>query len=137
MRHEEGRRVDVFRNRLSRLLVRAHDLRTSTDPGLASVHAVLISRSVHRPARVNDDVPGASRRALRNPAHRNEITQMASETLHEEVAGNVCDWCQTICDPAVQELNALTCSFAECPETSMTYHQTCLEKYLKSIKLDK
>lgn len=118
-------------------LIRAHDLRTSTDPGLASVHAALISRSVHRPARVNDDVPGASRRALRNPAHRNERTQMASETLHEEVAGNVCDWCQTICDPAVQELNALTCSFAECPETSMSYHQTCLEKYLKSIKLDK
>ena len=62
---------------------------------------------------------------------------MASETLSEEVAGNVCDWCQGICDPAVQELNALTCSFTECPETSMSYHQTCLEKYLKSIKLDK
>ena len=62
---------------------------------------------------------------------------MASETLSEEVAGNVCDWCQGTCDPAVQELNALTCSFTECPETSMSYHQTCLEKYLKSIKLDK
>tara|TARA_Y100000746_G_scaffold142221_1_gene121666 strand:- start:47 stop:235 length:189 start_codon:yes stop_codon:yes gene_type:complete len=62
---------------------------------------------------------------------------MASETLSEEVAGNVCDWCQGLCDPAVQELNALTCSFTECPETSMSYHQTCLEKYLKSIKLDK
>ena len=47
---------------------------------------------------------------------------MASETLSEEVAGNVCDWCQGICDPAVQELNALTCSFTECPETSMSYH---------------
>ena len=68
----------VFRNRVA-LLVRAHDLRTSTDPGLASVHAALISRSVHWPARVNDDVPGASRRALKNPAHRNERTQQNGE----------------------------------------------------------
>ena len=55
----------------------------------------------------------------------------------EAAAGSQCDWCGETCDPDVAELNALTCTFAECPPEASVYHQDCLEKYLKSIKLDK
>ena len=55
----------------------------------------------------------------------------------EAAAGSQCDWCRETCDPDVAELNALTCTFAECPPEASVYHQDCLEKYLKSIKLDK
>ena len=59
-------------------------------------------------------------------------------TLNSKAAaGSLCDWCGETCDPDVAELNALTCTFAECPPEASVYHQDCVEKYLKSIKLDK
>ena len=50
--------------------------------------------------------------------------------------GSSCDWCG-VCDPEVSELNALSCSFAGCPPDAATYHQDCLERFLKSVGLDK
>eukprot|EP00210_Caulerpa_lentillifera_P003131 g2991.t1 len=47
----------------------------------------------------------------------------------------VCDLCGVKCDPNNEDLNALDCTYKECP--SMVYHQSCLEKYLKSIRLEK
>ena len=51
--------------------------------------------------------------------------------------GSSCDWCGGVCDPEVSELNALSCSFAGCPPDAATYHQDCLERFLKSVGLDK
>lgn len=47
----------------------------------------------------------------------------------------MCDICGHTCDSATDELNALTCTFAQCD--SLVYHQDCLEKFLKSIKCEK
>ena len=57
--------------------------------------------------------------------------------LEEMVKGSSCDWCGGVCDPEVSELNALSCSFAGCPPDAATYHQDCLERFLKSVGLDK
>ena len=56
--------------------------------------------------------------------------------LHN-VRGFLCDLCGHACDPEAQELNALDCTFGNCPKTSAVYHQDCLEKYLKSVRLEK
>ena len=56
--------------------------------------------------------------------------------LHS-VRGYLCDLCGRACDPEAEELNALDCSFGNCPTESAVYHQDCLEKYLKSIRLEK
>lgn len=55
--------------------------------------------------------------------------------LHK-VSG-VCDLCGCNCDAMTEELNALDCTYANCPPEASVYHQTCLEKYLKSIRLEK
>lgn len=47
----------------------------------------------------------------------------------------VCDWCGQECDPTAHDLNALDCSFKDCPPS--VYHQECLEKFFKSNRLDK
>lgn len=47
-----------------------------------------------------------------------------------------CGLCQEPCDSTQDELNALCCTFEPCPSPSI-YHQSCLEAYLKSIRLDK
>ena len=57
--------------------------------------------------------------------------------LEDVVKGSSCDWCGGVCDPEVSELNALSCSFAGCPPDAATYHQDCLERFLKSVGLDK
>jgi hypothetical protein len=46
-----------------------------------------------------------------------------------------CDLCGDAVDATVHELNALTCGYKECP--TMIYHQDCIEKYLKSKKLER
>lgn len=56
--------------------------------------------------------------------------------LHN-LEGFKCDLCSLPCDPQAQELNALDCTFSNCPSDSSVYHQDCLEKYLKSVKLEK
>ncbi|BDA47722.1 hypothetical protein COCOBI_10-5730 [Coccomyxa sp. Obi] len=56
--------------------------------------------------------------------------------LHN-LEGFKCDLCSLPCDPQAQELNALDCTFSNCPSDASVYHQDCLEKYLKSIKLEK
>jgi hypothetical protein len=59
------------------------------------------------------------------------------ETNHDEFNGSICDWCQETCDSTAQELNALSCTFADCAIECSVYHQDCLERYLKGIKLEK
>lgn len=56
--------------------------------------------------------------------------------LHS-VQGYRCDLCNRVCDPDFEEINALDCSYSDCPAEAAVYHQDCLEKYLKSVKLDK
>lgn len=56
--------------------------------------------------------------------------------LHD-VRGFTCDLCAELCDPEAHELNALDCTFPNCPKSCSVYHQDCLEKYLKSIRLEK
>ncbi|KAF6249363.1 hypothetical protein COO60DRAFT_1706534 [Scenedesmus sp. NREL 46B-D3] len=46
-----------------------------------------------------------------------------------------CDLCGDTCDANTQELNVLTCTFKNCQD--LPYHQDCLEKYLKSIRLER
>eukprot|EP00803_Ostreobium_quekettii_P002460 evm.model.scf_3806.2 EVM.evm.TU.scf_3806.2 scf_3806:6656-10396(-) len=50
------------------------------------------------------------------------------------VAGR-CDLCGLPCDPNADELNALDCTYPSCP--SLVYHQDCVERYLRSIRLEK
>ena len=47
----------------------------------------------------------------------------------------VCDLRGVACNPNKEELNALDCTYKDCPP--LVYHQDCLEKYLKSIRLEK
>lgn len=47
----------------------------------------------------------------------------------------LCELCGEECNSALEELNALTCTFAQC--NARVYHQDCLEKFLKSIKCEK
>lgn len=47
----------------------------------------------------------------------------------------MCDWCGQECDPTAHDLNALDCSFKDCPPS--VYHQECLEKFFKTNRLDK
>lgn len=56
--------------------------------------------------------------------------------LHS-LEGFLCDLCGGACDPQAQELNALDCTFSNCPPEASVYHQDCLEKYLKGIRLEK
>ncbi len=56
--------------------------------------------------------------------------------LHS-LEGFLCDLCGAPCDPQAQELNALDCTFSNCPPEASVYHQDCLEKYLKGIRLEK
>lgn len=56
---------------------------------------------------------------------------MAEE--YSRAQGN-CDFCGQPCDD-LDELNELTCSFSGCSVHS-PYHQDCVEKYLRSIKLE-
>lgn len=53
------------------------------------------------------------------------------------IIGYTCDYCGKGCNSDAQELNALDCTFAQCPSSAAVYHQDCLEKYLKSIRLEK
>ena len=59
------------------------------------------------------------------------------EDTHDGVNGSICDWCQEVCDSTAQELNALSCTFADCEPSASVYHQDCLERYLKGLKLEK
>ncbi|KAK3267111.1 hypothetical protein CYMTET_24315 [Cymbomonas tetramitiformis] len=56
--------------------------------------------------------------------------------LHD-TEGKKCDWCGGECDGSVQELNALHCTFEDCPAEAAVYHQECLERYLKGLRLEK
>lgn len=56
-------------------------------------------------------------------------------TLHELTG--LCDLCGTEADSEVSDVVALDCSFRACPPESAMYHQACLEKYLKSIRLER
>lgn len=58
------------------------------------------------------------------------------EGMHS-LQGYKCDFCGQGCDPEAEELNALDCTFAQCPQEAAVYHQDCLEKYLKSVRLEK
>ena len=51
-----------------------------------------------------------------------------------QVSG-ICDLCGDNCDPGSEELNVLACTFKDC--VSSVYHQDCIEKYLKGIKLER
>lgn len=53
------------------------------------------------------------------------------------IRGYLCDLCGRVCDPAAEELNALDCTYANCPKECAVYHQDCVERYLKSIRLEK
>jgi hypothetical protein len=53
------------------------------------------------------------------------------------VKGYLCDLCGLGCDPEKEELNALDCTFGNCDPECAVYHQECLEKYLRSVKLEK
>ena len=55
----------------------------------------------------------------------------------DDYSGAVCDWCGDTCDSTASELNVLTCTFEGCPDDASVYHQDCLERYLKGIKLEK
>lgn len=48
----------------------------------------------------------------------------------------ICDYCGKQCDPELQDLNLVCCSFAKCP-TPMVFHQCCVDEYLKKRKLGK
>jgi hypothetical protein len=61
---------------------------------------------------------------------------ITTDGLHN-VRGFKCDFCGDLCDPDTCQLNALTCTFPHCPKECSVYHQDCLEKYLKSIRLEK
>lgn len=50
------------------------------------------------------------------------------------VAG-LCELCGEPADASAEELNALTCTFAQC--NASIYHQDCLEKYLKRSGCEK
>ncbi len=56
------------------------------------------------------------------------------------IKGAECDLCGEICDTSTQELNQLDCTFKACSDLGADkclYHQDCLEKYLKSQRLEK
>ena len=53
------------------------------------------------------------------------------------INGFACDYCGKGCDPEAQELNALDCTFGQCPSKASVYHQDCLETWLKSLRLEK
>lgn len=58
--------------------------------------------------------------------------------LHDLTAGGVeCDLCGEEVDSEVADAVALDCSYAQCDPQSCCYHTHCLEKYLKSIRLEK
>lgn len=59
--------------------------------------------------------------------------------LHDLTAGGSvsCDLCGEEVDSEVADAVALDCSFAQCDPASSCYHTHCLEKYLKSIRLEK
>ncbi|GLC35825.1 hypothetical protein PLESTB_000498200 [Pleodorina starrii] len=52
-----------------------------------------------------------------------------------EISQGVCDLCGAPSDASLQECNWLTCTYQHCE--GGLYHQECLEKYLKSNKLEK
>ncbi|GIL43097.1 hypothetical protein Vafri_891 [Volvox africanus] len=52
-----------------------------------------------------------------------------------EISQGVCDLCGASSDASLQECNWLTCTYQHCE--GGLYHQECLEKYLKSNKLEK
>ena len=59
-------------------------------------------------------------------------------TLHDVTSGALkCDLCGQEADSEVAELALLDCSGRDCPPEAACYHQACLEKYLKSIKLER
>lgn len=58
----------------------------------------------------------------------------ACPSLHE-LEGS-CEYCGEPCDSTQDELNAINCTFEGCPSPEI-YHQSCIEAYLKSIRLDK
>ncbi|KAG1680596.1 hypothetical protein FOA52_015044 [Chlamydomonas sp. UWO 241] len=53
----------------------------------------------------------------------------------EEILQGRCDICGDVSDAAIQECNLLSCTFAQCKD--ILYHQSCLDKFLRSNKLDK
>ena len=60
-------------------------------------------------------------------------------SLHS-IEGAICDLCGQVCDTATQELNNLDCTYKPCSDLGAKfclYHQDCLEKYLKGLRLEK
>lgn len=47
----------------------------------------------------------------------------------------ICELCGFCCNPDTEELNALDCTYKSCP--SQVYHQDCLNRYLKSLRIEK
>ena len=71
------------------------------------------------------------------PQKRTKMADIVGLDGLHNIEGYKCDLCGRDCDPKAHELNALDCTFASCPKSDSLYHQECLEKYLKSIKLEK
>lgn len=86
-------------------------------------------------------MPLASNPAAGGTASTSDCTGVMAEALGFEgmhsLQGYKCDFCGQGCDPEAEELNALDCTFAQCPQEAAVYHQDCLEKYLKSVRLEK
>lgn len=69
---------------------------------------------------------------------------MAAEAVGElslhSIEGAICDLCGHACDTATQELNNLDCTYKPCSDLGAKfclYHQDCLERYLKGLRLEK
>jgi hypothetical protein len=50
---------------------------------------------------------------------------------------STCDLCGEEADSEVTEVVALDCSYAQCPAECELFHQSCVEKYLKTLKLER
>lgn len=60
---------------------------------------------------------------------------LGQSSLHD-VTGS-CDLCGLDADSEVSEVVALDCSFQSCPPEAAMYHQACLERFLKSFRLER
>lgn len=58
---------------------------------------------------------------------------IGKEGIHN-ISGD-CELCGAPCDPGAEELNCLSCTFAQCQVGVL--HQDCLEKFLKRIGCEK
>lgn len=62
---------------------------------------------------------------------------MAEYGIHKIDKDTLCDFCGKVCDAEVHELNQLTCTYSLCPEGNRIFHQDCVEKHLKGLKLER